>query len=902
MTTRFSLFREKDRMRVGMRDTNINNKIELLAPAGDWDAFRAAVENGADAVYMGGKLFNARQFAGNFDNDQLKQATDYAHIRGAKVYLTMNTLLSDGELEQAVDFAGEAYLLGIDGIIVQDIGFAGAVRKLLPELELHASTQMTVYNLEGVRLLEHLGFKRVVLARELSLEEIANIAKNTALEIEVFIHGALCISYSGQCLMSSIIGGRSGNRGKCAQPCRLKYELVESREEGVGRREERGESRREKKITRQEMSGRNGFQHLSSPSSLLSTPSSPSSPSSSYLLSPKDLCGIDELQALVDSGVSSLKIEGRMKTPEYVAIVVGTYRKYLDRILQENRSYKTAPEDMKNLTQVFNRGGFSRGYLRGKTGRDMMSWEKPKNWGIYLGEVIDYDRAAGNVKLKLSEGLSMGDGVEVWTGEEESPGARVSEIRIDGKPVRSASENEIVLIGSINGRITKGNKVYKTSDSRLNTTARESFERNLTRKTKLEAGITIKASQPVILEIRDTAGNTATVTGSVIPEPAINRPITRERIVEQLEKTGATPFAFEKIETVLDGSLSVPVSEINNLRRQALELLESKRASHDRQLPDVLGEAKKRLLTPMVKEKGRRDSSGIALYFYQWREDIEGCISGVDRVYVPFAALIHEERLQAALRCRNSGVEVYAALPAITRGNYDMLIRSKLEKILASGIDGMLVGNPGSLEYVRKLPLSRVMGDYALNVFNSRSAHELAELQFDGSAGLLEGVTLSPELTLHQIADIGDIPDFTKEAIVYGRIPVMTSEYCPVGSKAGGMTAEAGCTKVCSAKTYRLKDRMGMEFPVLCDRIDCRSTILNTNVIFIPDALERLKNAGVNRIRLMISDEGTDEIRELVELHKDGLRYGSEGLGKHKRLAERIKERGFTKGHYFRGV
>ncbi|MDF2523853.1 MAG: peptidase, partial [Clostridiales bacterium] len=371
----------------------MDKNIELLAPAGDWDAFIAAVESGADAVYLGGKLFNARQFAGNFDNEHLKKALDYAHVRGINIYLTLNTLLTDSEIKQAVDYVEEAYLMGIDGVIVQDLGFAGFLRKYIPQLDLHASTQMTVYNPEGVKVLEQLGFKRVVLARELTIEEINRIVKNTSIEVEVFNHGALCVSYSGQCLMSSMIGGRSGNRGKCAQPCRLPYQLLQNG-----------------KVV-ENKSGR-------------------------YLLSTKDICSLNELDKLINTGIRSLKIEGRMKNPEYVATVVKTYRKYLDMLQDrnvDNSKYKVEKQDMRDITQIFNRGGFTTGYLNGKPGKDLMSYEKPKNWGVLLGEVISYDNYSKLVTIKLSEDIAIGDGMEIWNEDEESPGTIVTEIKVNGK-------------------------------------------------------------------------------------------------------------------------------------------------------------------------------------------------------------------------------------------------------------------------------------------------------------------------------------------------------------------------------------------------------------------------------------------------------------------------------------
>jgi len=517
------------------------NKTELLAPAGNWDAFIAAIENGADAVYLGGKILNARQFAGNFDNEQLEKALDYAHVRGAKVYLTLNTIVSDDEMETAVDFVSEAYRMGIDGIIVQDTGLAKLIRELLPDLDLHASTQMTIYSLDGVKLLEEMGFKRVVLARELSLEEIKHIAGNTSMEIEVFIHGALCVSYSGQCLMSSIIGGRSGNRGKCAQPCRLPYELlVKESAEGKGAGAE------------------NGFRSCGK----------------GYLLSPKDIATVEELERIIGAGVRSLKIEGRMKSPEYVATVVGAYRKYLDiaQASLENGNLTKKPVDimdLTNLAQIFNRGGFTTGYFLGKTGRDIMSYEKPKNWGIYLGEVISHDRAAKTVRIKLDEELSIGDGIEIWNGEEgESPGNVVTLLKVGNRKTDSAKKGDIVTVGSISGRIYKGNKVYRTSSKRLIDQAKETYTRPGSRQTTLLGKITVRAGMPLKLEIEDEEKNRVEMQGDILPETAIKRPLTEERIREQLGKTGGTPFIFKSIDVDLEHGLSLPISEINDIRRK----------------------------------------------------------------------------------------------------------------------------------------------------------------------------------------------------------------------------------------------------------------------------------------------------------------------------------------------
>lgn len=336
--------------------------IELLSPAGDFKCLKAAIQNGANSVYLGTDVFSARAFASNFNLDELEKAIQYAKIRGVKTHLTLNTLITDTEFESAINVAKKAYEFGIDAIIVQDLGLAMELMKLFPDLPIHGSTQMTVHNLNGALELQDLGFKRVVLARELSVNEIDYICKNTDIQIETFIHGAICISYSGQCLFSSILGGRSGNRGKCAGPCRLPFELLENN----------------KNIN------------------------------SGYLLSTRDLCGLDFIPDLINAGVKSFKIEGRMKSPEYVATVTRIYRKYIDLALSGNE-YIIDENDKKELLQVFNRGMSSSGHLSNEANRNLVFKEKPNNMGLFLGKVQKYNPKKGYITVKLNEPIEVGD-------------------------------------------------------------------------------------------------------------------------------------------------------------------------------------------------------------------------------------------------------------------------------------------------------------------------------------------------------------------------------------------------------------------------------------------------------------------------------------------------------------
>lgn len=864
----------------------MKSRIELLAPAGNREALHAAVENGADAVYVGGKLFSARAQADNFDIDALKEELSYAHARDVNIYLTMNTLVSDEEMEQALMFVSEARNAGIDGVIVQDIGLASVLRHVMPDLPLHASTQMTIYNQAGVHALEAMGFSRAILARELTLEEISEIAHNTRLEIEVFVHGALCVCYSGQCLMSSMIGGRSGNRGKCAQPCRLPYRLSGA---DVGKKAQKGNN-------------------------------------AGYLLSPKDMCTLDYIDEIVASGVRSLKIEGRMKSPEYVATVVRIYRKYLDMVMEKTNggeltSLKIDEKDRRDLLQIYNRGGFSGGYMKGKTGADMMSFLKPNNSGIFLGKVSTYDSRSQTIKTKLEDRLSAGDGIEIWSGSSDSPGGIVTSIKKGNLKLNTAKAGDLVEIGHFKGKIAPGMGIYKTMDIVLNKSARESFSGKNIRRISVKGQAALKAGHPLMLTVDDDKGHTASAVGTIVPEIAVNRALTQERLSDQLCKTGSTPFAFSDLQIDIDGGLSLPVSEINQVRRQALDRLlwlreERKKGlctdeSIQRQIKEVLKHPElvwEKEELPLRKKQPLKSgilnsSPDISLYFYKWNPSFDYVDLGADRVYLPLAAVERSEFESTVKALKAERVQVYGWIPPITRGNYEGLIERFIQKLDALGssmLDGILVGNIGTAERLKGRGL-HLSGDISMNLFNSMSVWKMSEIG-------LESLTLSVELTLSQVVDIskklmadnGSRPAL--ETAVYGRLPLMISEYCPVGCTEGGYTSSAKCSGCCSKGDSALQDRLGFEFPVICDRLDCRSTILNSNLLFIPDDVGSLKKAGVDIFRMYIWDEDFQTTKGLVGLFKAAASGNTGKVASYDRLVERIKALGFTKGHYHRGV
>ena len=495
-------------------------KVELLAPAGGMNQLLAAVENGADAVYLGSRLFNARMNATNFTMEEMKEGIEYAHLRNVKVYITMNILIKDDELEEAVQHAAELYHMGIDGIILQDIGLADALRKTLPDLPLHFSTQGTIYNASGIRTAIKLGFKRVVLARELSLDEIRAIAKEQLCELEVFVHGALCMCYSGQCHLSRAIGGRSANRGECAQPCRLPY---------------------------QDETGNEG-----------------------YHLSPKDLCAIDQLGALMEAGVSSFKIEGRMKSAEYVATVTRIYRKYLDLALR-GKTYTVDAKDKEDLLQAFNRGGFTQGYLLGQPGQKLLSGRIPKHQGVLVGKVLARPKVKDMVDISYTAELSLGDGIEIHGREINS--------NILTYIKRGAKQR--ARIGDFRGEIKAGDLVYRTSSKILLEQAKGSYLPEA-RKEWRTIPVTMKffaaPDQYPTLEIWEGEHH-VTVTGKALCETALNRSLDQETISRQLSKTGGTPFLPTKIDIELGEDTSMPLSALNQMRREATDQLAKLKAS-----------------------------------------------------------------------------------------------------------------------------------------------------------------------------------------------------------------------------------------------------------------------------------------------------------------------------------
>ena len=671
-------------------------KCELLLPAGGPRQFIAAVENGADAVYIGGPLYNARIGAGNFTLQQMEQAVDYAHLRNVKVYVTMNTLMADEDLDAGVGFAERLYEIGVDALIIQDLGLGRKIKERFPDFELHLSTQATVYNRLGLQAAAKLGYTRAVLARELSLAEISQCSKPEIIETEVFIHGALCICYSGQCQMSRYIGGRSGNKGRCAQPCRLPYMYKDK--EG-------------KKINQE------------------------------YPLSPKDLCMIDRLGDLVEAGVSSLKIEGRMKSPEYVATVARIYRKYLDQYYAHG-SYKVSNEDMTDLMQIFNRGGFTEGYADGEPAEELMSGILPKNQGIYVGKITEVRKGGLLADVELSGPLELGDVAEIHSTGIFS--MKVTYFEKTGK--------NTVRIGDLKEKVYAGDRVYRVVSSALMKKAGESFEqidfdgRKFRRRASVDFTFRADAGKPLMLSAVSVGADgekikVETVLEGFTAEPALNRATTEDEISAQLKKTGNTPFEAGRIKIVLGTNIYIPVSKINEIRRNVLEKLETAKIKHYKRVACDAGTEKKR----GAAETDKADKKNAELYFYSLKEFIDcdwnilsrnlkkaGINSENTCIMLPLIELAEDRETAEAVKeiSAKEGVSIVPYIINLSKGPYDQWLEANMEEAgrLIKTFGGRLyAGNIGWIEPFAKLGLE-VCGDYGLNIFNEEAKLAYKEL------------------------------------------------------------------------------------------------------------------------------------------------------------------------------
>lgn len=843
---------------------SLQHKLELLAPAGGQEALRAAVQNGANAVYLGGKLFNARQNAHNFSREELAQVVRYAHLNGVRVYVTVNTLLDNSEIPEMIEYLYSLTEQHIDALIVQDLGVAQLVRSLLPEMELHASTQMTIHNSAGVRFLEKMGFSRVVLAREVSLENIRLIKGVSKLPLEAFVHGALCVCYSGQCLMSSMIGGRSGNRGRCAQPCRMDYTLVN----------QKGDEIKE-----------------------------------GYLLSPRDLKMIENLPLLAEAGITAFKVEGRMKRPEYVATVVRHYRNALDDVYGNPLKYQGGKQAHKELVQIFNRD-FTTGYYLMKPGPHLMGYQRPNNRGMKLGRVTAFDPKSREVTVSLDEPVRIGDGYEIWVTRGGRIAGEIKSLRQEKRTVERAERGEVTFPLS-EGTAHIGDRVFKTMDLDLMKKAQDTFLSPAgQRKKPLDFTIRYQEGEPLTLSVRDEEGHVATVTGRYRAEKAQKHPASREILQKQLGRLGNTIFYLRDLSIEGEAGLLVPLSELNNLRREAVEKIEKLlldkfalplpakelyyRRADDllRQIPKMQNAAPNRILSVLVGDllslRAALEAGGKTIYF------------GGDRLRRKSGIRPLLFR-QAVEECHKFGARAVLLGPRLYHEEQAAEVSEYFWQGAEAGVDGFLLGNIGTIQLAQELHLAGLRGDYTLNIFNDLTIKTLLD------AGL-EQLTLSPELTLEQIGRLHFLGEASLECLVHGSLPLMITEQCTIGNVLGKGHLANGCLQPCKKEAYGLKDRMNMIFPLECDE-NCRMLVFNPKTLCLADRLTGLLKTGVRTLRIEARKEEPYWVKKVVQVYRQELdRYQELGPEKYKvrdgskELLSQLSPAGFTAGHYFRGV
>ena len=748
----------------------MKNKFELLAPAGNKESFYASCNAGADAIYMGLEEFNARAMAENFSINEYKECIKHAHRLGIKVYLTLNTLLKSDEIKDALRLIFELYSAGLDAVILQDIGFASKVKEIFPELAMHASTQMSVYTLEQVKFLEALGFSRVVLARELTLEEIEYICKNTKVEIEVFVHGALCVSMSGQCLLSYSIGGRSANRGACAQPCRMKYSLINK--------------------TKDEMVAKD-----------------------SYLLSKKDIFGIDKISDLKKAGVYSFKIEGRNRSPLYTYIAVSKYRKAIDES-------PVSSLDKKELSQVFIREGRSEGYLNGVEYKKSITNISPKNTGLYLGKVLE--QRGKFVKVKLNEEVNLHDGIEIYNEKtlEIEHSSIITCIKDDkGKTInkiKALDPGSYVWLGDVNKKVTIKSPIYKTSSAILG--SKHSKIKEVKPKKSVEVFIT-KAEK--LRAVTCVEGKEIVTVIDEIPEEAISSALTYEKIENAFRKSGEDDIEFDDIRVNLENCLFVPISALNKLRNKHSENVTKYIDESSIRIIDNAEEIEARINNiekSIIKSSIQRDSHK-SLYIYKFDKDKSYNLTGINRVYISDADF---------MRCTNDifdyfedkNVELFLSTGNFVGEKVSKYIKENAEALIDRGVKGIMLGSFELYELALMLKRKyqiKLVADYSFNISNIYSASLFKTLEFDEVAPLVE-------LSNEEIAEISDIID---TEVVEDYIVAMTSRYCMIGAfQENRDTYKDKCQKPCIKNRYVMKDIKGCEYDIVCDPYSCIMKVL----------------------------------------------------------------------------
>ncbi|MBW4667693.1 MAG: U32 family peptidase [Cyanomargarita calcarea GSE-NOS-MK-12-04C] len=845
---------------------------ELLAPAGNWECAEAAVENGADAIYFGLDRFNARMRAENFIEADLPELMEFLHLRGVKGYVTLNTLIFPQELQEAQHYLRSIIAAGVDAAIVQDVGICRLIRYLSPDFPIHASTQMTITSAAGVEFAEELGCNLVVLARECSLREIDKIQQQTrygaSLPLEVFVHGALCVAYSGQCLTSEALGGRSANRGECAQACRMPYELISDGEiVNLGDRK--------------------------------------------YLLSPQDLAGLDVLPDLVKSGVSSLKIEGRLKTPEYVANVTLVYRQALDKLMEELEeetrgeggnivsSPSTPPvehgflrpsQEHYNLEMAFSRGLYT-GWFRGINNQELVHARFGKKRGVYLGRVIRIRNE--EVTVRLEAPVKAGDGVVFDSGHPETKeeGGRIYTANVNGKEA-------VLTFGRDNldwRRIYIGDRVWKTSDPELDKQLRQSF-----------AGEYPQFQRPIHIEVygevggnlqaiaRDKQGNIVQVESEMSLVEAHTKPLTTERLQEQLGRLGNTPFCLGGLTNKVKGALMLPVSELNRMRREIVTQLEKLRSLPKRWQLNENASLNDLLAKHMGSPTPTLPTPSLIVLVRNLNQLQAALDAGVETIYCEFEdPRKYQEAVKMVrqLRERNSKLitpnsplpTIFVAPPRITKPGENWI----LEQVRLSEADGYLIRNYDHLQFFAN---ERCIGDFSLNVANPLTAD-----YFKNTFGL-ERVTASYDLNINQLEDLlkSSPPDWY-EVTIHQHMPMFHMEHCVFCAFLSEGTDYTNCGRPCEKHEVKLRDRVGTEHVLHADA-GCRNTVFNGMAQTGAEYVRHLIELGLLHFRIEFVNETPLEVTQTILSYQQLLNGEISGSQLWRELKLQVKQLGVTRG------
>ena len=791
-------------------------KPELLAPAGDWDCVKAAVENGADAVYFGLERFNARMRSQNFTEADLPELMAFLHGRGVKGYVTLNTLIFPSELADAEQYLRAMMVAGVDAVIVQDVGICRLIRHLSPDFPIHGSTQMTITSAAGVQFAQDLGCQLVVLARECSLKEIEKIqehldAQSCTLPLEVFVHGALCVAYSGQCLTSESLGGRSANRGECAQACRMPYDLVVDGQVA-------------------ELNGR------------------------SYLLSPQDLSGLAVLPELIRSGVSCLKIEGRLKTPEYVANVTRVYRQALDTAVgagNTSRASSNPAQDQYRLEMAFSRG-LHTGWFEGIDNQALVHARFGKKRGVYLGEVAQVQR--DTVKIRLEAPLKPGDGVVFDNGhpERSEEGGRVYAVESqNGEATLSFGRDRLNF-----RKIRVGDKLWKTSDPELDRQVRQSYDGDI---PKFQRPIQIEVQGveglPLTAIARDEQGHVVQADSQMPLIAAHSKPLTTERLQEQFGRLGNTPFSLGALTSGIEGDVMISVSELNRLRRELVEKLEVARTAPKRWMLNPSAS-----FYDLLPERTPVENEAQLIVLIRQKEQLHAAIeAGAETLYCEFDdPRAYREAVQQFRQAQTSPVQtIWVAPPRITKPGEQWI----LEQVHRSEADGYLIRNADHLNYFAD---SRRVGDFSLNIANALSAD-----YFKGFG--LERLTASYDLNIQQLSDLvkSCSPDWL-EVTLHQHMPMFHMEHCVFCAFLSEGKDFRDCGRPCETHTVKLRDRTGKEHLLQADA-GCRNTVFNATAQTGAEYVQKLMALGVRAFRVECLQESPAQVKTLIQRYRQLL-------------------------------